>query len=109
MIIKGKRRPGNPYKGKRDEHGRFVPTPRSLTLASKLQRQRKAYVTATLTPSEKERLKQLAIKLGIAQSDIVASLLINHLDDLEHQASFEAGQQSALQQSSDNPPENPTL
>jgi len=86
-----------------------VPTPRSLTLASKLKRQRKAYVTATLTPVEKERLKQLAIKLGIAQSDIVASLLINHLDDLEHQASFEAGQQSALDNIANNPPGNPTL
>ena len=91
-----KRPRGNPYKGRRDEHGRFVPTPRSLTLSSKLQRQRKAYVTATLTPSEKERLKQLSINLGIAQSDIVASLLINHLDDLERQATFELGQQSIL-------------
>jgi len=107
VTMKRKRRPGNPYKGKRDELGRYLPTMRSLTLASKLKRQRKAYVTATLTPSEKERLKQLAIKLGIAQSDIVASLLINHLDDLEHQASFEAGQQSALQQSADNPANNP--
>ena len=107
--MKRKRRPGNPYKGMRDEHGRFVPTPRSLTLASKLKRQRKAYVTATLTPSEKERLKQLAIKLGIAQSDIVASLLINHLDDLEHQATFEAGQQSVQDNIADNSPKNPSL
>ena len=104
-----KRKAGNPYKGRRDEHGRFVPTPRSLTLSSKLQRQRKAYVTATLTPSEKERLKQLSINLGIAQSDIVASLLINHLDDLEHQATFEAGQQSVQDNIADNSPKNPSL
>ena len=42
-------------------------------------------------------------------SDIMAYLITNHLEQLAHQASFEAGQQSALQQSADNPPKNPTL
>jgi len=42
-------------------------------------------------------------------SDILAFLITNHLEQLAHQASFEAGQQSARNESADNPPENPSL
>ncbi len=40
-------------------------------------------------------------------SDIMAYLITNHLEQLAHQASFEAGQQSARNESSDNPQNNP--
>jgi hypothetical protein len=42
-------------------------------------------------------------------SDILAFLITNHLEQLAHQASFEAGQQSALDNIANNPPENPSI
>jgi malate/lactate dehydrogenase len=89
--------------------GRFKPGMRSLTLKDKVSRRYPRKVICSLTSIEHQKFQALALKLGVSMSDIMAYLITNHLDQLAHQASFEAGQQSALQQSSDNPPENPTI
>ena len=82
---------------------------RSLTLKDKVSRRYPRKVICSLTSIEHQKFQALALKLGVSMSDIMAYLITNHLDQLAHQASFEAGQQSALQQSSDNPLENPTI
>jgi hypothetical protein len=109
VTIKRRRKAGNPYHTNRNENGRFVPTPRSLTLRDKISRKYSHRAYAALSAKEHQQLKELSLTLDVAMSDILAYLITNHLDQLAHQASFEAGQQSALQQSADNPPKNPTL
>jgi len=89
--------------------GRFKPGMRSLTLKDKVSRRYPRKVICSLTSIEHQKFQALALKLGVSMSDIMAYLITNHLEQLAHQASFEAGQQSALQQSADNPPKNPTL
>tara|TARA_R100000656_G_scaffold5166_2_gene6836 strand:- start:286 stop:420 length:135 start_codon:yes stop_codon:yes gene_type:complete len=42
-------------------------------------------------------------------SDILAFLITNHLEQLAQQASFEAGQQSILDKSADNPKKTPVI
>ena len=109
MTIKRKRTAGNPYPSNRSENGRYLPTQRSLTIRDKVSRQYPHRVYATLSTTEHHRIKELSTTLGLPMTDILAYLITNHLEQLAHQASFEAGQQSALQQSSDNPPENPSI
>ena len=108
-TIKRKRRPGNPYPKTRGSDGRFIPTKRSLTLKNKIRRRFPYRVYASLTAKEHQTFKELSLQLNVSMSDIMAYLITNHLEQLAHQASFEAGQQSALQQSTDNPPENPSI
>jgi len=87
--------------------GRFKPGMRSLTLKDKVSRRYPRKVICSLTSIEHQKFQALALKLGVSMSDIMAYLITNHLEQLAHQASFEAGQQSALQQSADNPANNP--
>jgi malate/lactate dehydrogenase len=89
--------------------GRFKPGMRSLTLKDKVSRRYPRKVICSLTSIEHQKFQALALKLGVSMSDIMAYLITNHLDQLAHQASFEAGQQSALDNIANNPPENPTL
>ena len=109
MTIKRRRKAGNPYPLARSESGRFIPVARSLTLKDKVSRRYPHRVYASVSTIEHNKLKELSLTLNVAMADILAYLITNHLDQLAHQASFEAGQQSALQQSADNSPENPTL
>ena len=89
--------------------GRFKPGMRSLTLKDKVSRRYPRKVICSLTSIEHQKFQALALKLGVSMSDIMAYLITNHLDQLAHQASFEAGQQSALEESAANTPQNPTL
>ena len=109
MTIKRRRKAGNPYHTNRNENGRFVPTPRSLTLRDKISRKYSHRAYAALSAKEHQQLKELSLTLDVAMSDILAYLITNHLDQLAHQASFELGQQSALDNIATNPPENPTI
>ena len=109
MTIKRRRKAGNPYPTNRNENGRFVPTPRSLTIREKIRRKYPYRVYASLTAKEHQTFKELSLQLNVSMSDIMAYLITNRLEQLAHQASFELGQQSALDKSADNPPENPTL
>ena len=108
MIKRKHRNIGNPYPKNRGEDGRFKPIARSLTLKDKIRRKYPHRVYASLTATEHQTFKELSLKLNVAMSDIMAYLITNHLDQLAHQASFEAGQQSALDNIATNPPENPT-
>ena len=101
--IKRKRKAGNPYHTNRNEFGRFVPTPRSLTLRDKINRKYSHRAYAALSSKEHKQLKDLSIELDVAMSDILAYLITNHLEQLALQASYEQGRIDA----SDNPPESP--
>ena len=108
MTIKRRRKAGNPYHTNRNENGRFVPTPRSLTLRDKISRKYSHRAYAALSAKEHQQLKELSLTLNVAMSDILAYLITNHLEQLAHQASFELGQQSILDKSADNPQNNPS-
>ena len=83
--------------------------PRSLTIRDKVSRQYPYRVYATLSATEHQRIKELSANLGLPMTDILAYLITNHLEQLAHQASFELGQQSAIDNIADNPPENPSI
>ena len=87
--------------------GRFKPGMRSLTLKDKISRRYPRKVICGLTSIEHQKFQALALKLGVSMSDIMAYLITNHLDQLAHQASFEAGQQSAADNIATTPPDNP--
>ena len=106
--MKRKRTAGNPYPSHRLDNGRFKAMPRSLTIRDKVSRQYPHRVYATLSATEHQRIKELSATLGLPMTDILAFLITNHLEQLAHQASFEAGQQSALDKSADNPQNNPS-
>jgi len=109
-VIKRKHRNiGNPYPKNRGEDGRFKPIRRSLTLKDKIRRRFPYRVYASLTAKEHQTFKELSLTLNVSMSDIMAYLITNHLEQLAHQASFEAGRQSAQDNIAANPPENPTL
>ena len=107
--MKRKRTAGNPYKQQRHANGTFKQVPRSLTLKDKIRRKYPHRVVTTLSSPEYAKFRELSTTLGLPMTDILAYLITNHLDQLAHQASFEAGQQSARENIADNPPENPTL
>ena len=107
--MKRKRTAGNPYKQQRHANGTFKQVPRSLTLKDKIRRKYPHRVVTTLSSPEYAKFRELSTILGLPMTDILAYLITNHLDQLAHQASFELGQQSILDKSTDNPPENPTL
>ena len=107
--MKRKRTAGNPYKQQRHANGTFKQVPRSLTLKDKIRRKYPQRVVTTLSSPEYAKFRELSTTLGLPMTDILAYLITNHLDQLAHQASFELGQQSILDKSTDNPPENPTL
>ena len=109
VTPKHKRKPGYPYSGQRDELGRFKPIARSLTLKDRIRRTYPHKIVTGLSAKDYQSFKSLSLKLGVPMSDIMAYLITNHLEQLAHQASFEAGQQSALDNIAANPPENPTL
>ena len=109
MLKRKHRNIGNPYPKNRGEDGRFKPIRRSLTLKDKIRRKYPHRVYASLTAKEHQTFKELSLTLNVSMSDIMAYLITNHLDQLAHQASFEAGRQSILDKSADNPPKNPTL
>jgi hypothetical protein len=109
-VIKRKHRNvGNPYPKQRNKDGRFAPALRSLTLRDKIRRKYPHRVYASLSAKEHQQFKELAVLLNVAMSDIMAYLITNHLDQLAHQASFEAGQQSALDNIAANTPENTSI
>ena len=83
--------------------------PRSLTIRDKVSRQYPHRVYATLSATQHHRIKELSANLGLPMTDILAYLITNHLEQLAHQASFELGQQSAIDNIADNPPENPSI
>ena len=89
--------------------GRFKPGMRSLTLKDKVSRRYPRKVICGLTSIEHQKFQALALELGVSMSDIMAYLITNHLEQLAHRASFEAGQQLARNESPDNLPENPSL
>ena len=95
-MIKKRRNIGNPYPKNRGEDGRFKPIARSLTLKDKIRRRFPHRVYASLTATEHQTFKELSLKLNVSMSDIMAYLITNHLDQLNYQATFELGQQSAL-------------
>ena len=107
--MKRKRTAGNPYKQQRHANGTFKQVPRSLTLKDKIRRKYPHRVVTTLSSPEYAKFRELSTNLGLPMTDILAYLITNHLDQLAHQASFEAGQQSALEESAANTPQNPTL
>ena len=109
MIKRQYRKPGNPYKQQRHANGTFKQVPRSLTLKDKIRRKYPHRVVTTLSSPEYAKFRELSTTLGLPMTDILAYLITNHLDQLAHQASFELGQQSILDKSTDNPQENPTL
>jgi len=100
--IKRKRKAGNPYHTNRNEFGRFVPTPRSLTLRDKINRKYSHRAYAALSSKEHKQLKDLSIELDVAMSDILAYLITNHLEQLALQASYEQGRIDATDNSQDS-------
>ena len=96
-TIKRKRKAGNPYHTNRNEFGRFVPTPRSLTLRDKINRKYSHRAYAALSSKEHKQLKDLSLKLDVAMSDILAYLITNHLDQLALEASYEQGRIDAAE------------
>ena len=109
VIKRRHRKAGNPYPSHRSNNGRFKTMPRSLTIRDKVSRQYPYRVYATLSATEHQRIKELSANLGLPMTDILAYLITNHLEQLAHQASFELGQQSAIDNIADNPPENPSI
>ena len=108
MIKRKHRNIGNPYPKNRGEDGRFKPIRRSLTLKDKIRRKYPHRVYASLTAKEHQTFKELSLTLNVSMSDIMAYLITNHLEQLAHQASFELGQQSALDNIANNSQNNPS-
>ena len=106
--IKRKRKAGNPYHTNRNEFGRFVPTPRSLTLRDKINRKYSHRAYAALSSKEHKQLKDLSIELDVAMSDILAYLITNHLEQLALQASYEQGRIDAADNSQDSTENTPS-
>ena len=107
-TIKRKRKAGNPYHTNRNEFGRFVPTPRSLTLRDKINRKYSHRAYAALSSKEHKQLKDLSLKLDVAMSDILAYLITNHLDQLALEASYEQGRIDAAINSPDTAENSPS-
>ena len=85
-LIKKKhdRPPGSPWAKHRDDQGRFLPVPYSLTLKDRYSRRNVKRLTSYIAPQDHARVQEYCKSLGVSVSDFVATCVLEHCYAADH-------------------------